>query len=250
LSLSSLAAAFYRSPSQREDGLNLRVAFGLFLVYLAVLAVSAKAGLSWSGADSGNGLLVWVLGGSMFYLSLCCTFFPAPTTWIVMLLASDYLADSVGFEGMGLVRVVVVATLCAVATGAANLNEYHIVTFLLRYRRAAAVRQTRTYRLARRWFAIAPFWVLVVFSLIPIPVDVVRWLAVACRYSRWRYFVAYFVGRWVRYAVLAGSAIGFVLAPWHIMVIQLVLMVLGAARLAPAVYRHVQRRARRRGADV
>lgn len=247
---SSLAAVFYRSPPHGEDGLNLRVGFGVFLVYLAVLAGLAKAGLSWSGADSGNGLLVWVLGGSMFYLSLCCTFFPAPTTWIVMLLASDYLAQTVGLEGMWIARVVVVATLCALATGAANLNEYHILTFLLRYRRAAAVRQTRMYRLARRWFAVSPFWVLVLFSLIPIPVDVVRWLAVACRYSRWRYFVAYFVGRWVRYALLAVSAIGFVLAPWHIAVIQLVLIAAAAARLAPAIHRRLQRRPGRRRADV
>ena len=227
-------------PSRREDGLNLRLAFGAFVVWLSVLAVVGRLGLAWYDAGSPIGLMTWVAALYVFYLSLCCTFFPAPTAWIVMLMASDYLAQAIGLGVSPVVRLIVVATLGAIGTATANLNEYHLLTFVLRYRQAAAIRRTRLYALAERWFTVAPFWVLTLFSLVPIPVDVVRWLAVAARYPRVRFYFAYFLGRWVRYAVLAASAIGLGLEPWHIMLVQAVLVLAAAVRFIPALTRHVR----------
>jgi membrane protein YqaA with SNARE-associated domain len=173
---------------------------------------------------------IWLGSVYVFYLSLCCTFFPLPTAWIVMLLATR---DAALVEAV-VWRVLAVATLGALATCLANLNEYHIWMCLLRSRHLGRVRVTRLFRWARAKFEIAPFAVLVGFSFIPIPVDVVRWLAVACRYPRSRFFLAYFVGRWVRYGLLAWGTIWLELDWWPILWAQVGLVLLAAARFAVA----------------
>jgi membrane protein YqaA with SNARE-associated domain len=233
----TLVASLFQPPPHRQDDINLRAAFGLFLLWLGALALIAR--LAWARYESGatTGLLLWALCGYMFYLSLCCTFLPAPTTWIVMLLASDYLAHTMGFDQRPLARLIVVASLGAMGTSAANLNEYHILTFILRYRRVAWLRGTRPYQLAARWFGLAPFWVVALFSLLPIPIDVVRWLAVACRYPRLRYVCANFLGRWFRYALLTASTIGLGLKAWHILVIEAALVAVAVVRLLRAIAR-------------
>ncbi|MCP4248384.1 MAG: hypothetical protein GY778_15155 [bacterium] len=184
----------------------------------------------------------WLISIVLFYLSLCCLFFPAPTAWVVMLLASNEMAlcDPVWL------RVVLVAALGAIATGVANLNEYHIITFLLRYGRIGQVRDTRLYRWADRWFAVSPFLVVAVFGFLPLPVDVVRWLAILARYRRWRYFAAYVVGRFPRYVIWALSAVWLDLN-WRQIVIVQVLLVLAAGL---AFLRSAVRRRRPRPANV
>jgi len=236
-----LAGFLFRAPAAGSDRLNLRLAFVAYLVWLAALTGVARLGFAGCEAGSTVGLVVWLLAGYVFYLSLCCTFLPAPTAWVVMLLASDYLAGLVGLADAVVARLLVVTTLGALGTAVANLNEYHVLTFLLRYRRAASLRRARFYQVAADWFSRSPFWVLAVFSLVPIPVDVIRWLAAACGYSRWRYFWAYFLGRWVRYALLATSTVFLALEPWQIAAIQVGLMVLAAMRFLPGAVRRLRR---------
>ena len=240
-STESFAGILFRAPAAGGDGLNLRLAFVAYLVWMAVLTGVARLGFADYEAGSTVGLLVWLLAGYVFYLSLCCTFLPAPTAWVVMLLASDYLAGLVGLENTVVARLLVVTTLGALGTAAANLNEYHVLTFLLRYRRAASLRRARFYQVAAGWFSRSPFWVLAVFSLVPIPVDVIRWLAAACGYSRWRYFWAYFLGRWVRYALLATSTVYLALDPWQIAAVQIALVALAAMRFLPGAIRRLRR---------
>jgi membrane protein YqaA with SNARE-associated domain len=236
----SFADVFLRAPAAGGDGLNLRLAFALYLAWMAVLTAAARLGFAGYEAGSTVGLVVWLLAGYVFYLSLCSTFVPAPTAWAVMLLASDFLAGLVGLSDAVVVRLLVVTTLGALGTAVANLNEYHLLTFLLRYRRAASLRRARFYKVAAGWFSRSPFWVLAAFSLVPIPVDVVRWLAAACGYSRWRYFWAYFLGRWVRYALLATSTVFLALEPWQIAAIQIGLVVLAAMRFLPGIVRRLR----------
>jgi len=220
------------------DGVNLRAWFVGFLIWLCLLTTAACWGLSEiDGHDSAVGWAVWILAGYAFYLSLCCTFFPAPTTWVVMLLASDMVAAQVGIDGYALTRLLVVATVGAVATGLANLNEYHIFTYLLRHRRMAKVRETRLYQKADRWFSASPFTVVAFFGFLPIPVDVIRWLAITARYSRVRFFWAYFVGRWFRYAIWAVAALGLHLSTWHIVGVQVALVAIALGRIVPPLVR-------------
>jgi membrane protein YqaA with SNARE-associated domain len=141
------------------------------------------------------------------YLSLCCTFLPLPTGWIVAALATREAAVT----GDLVSTVLVVALAGALGSTLANLNDYHIVTALLRHHRIAAVRHTRTYLAASRWFAKEPFTILTIFNILPVPVDVVRLLAATSRYSRSAFAAANFLGRFLRYA-----AIAFVTYYWNL----------------------------------
>ena len=202
------------------DALGLRRWFAGYLAWLVLLTIAAQVSLGWYEGGDPAARGVWLLALGLFYVSLCCLFFPAPTAWIVMLLASNEMHIIEPPE----LRVVLVSVLCATATGIANLNEYHLITFLLRYGRIARVRDTRLYRWAVRWFSASPFMVVAVFGFLPLPVDVVRWLAILYRYSRVRYFLAYLVGRFPRYLIWSLSAVWLDLVWWQILLVQAALV--------------------------
>lgn len=230
-----LGQILFVSPSGGEDDLNLRAWFAFFVLYMAGLAALAIAGLDAYEAGSRVGMAVWLLALYLFYMSMCCTFFPAPTTWIVMMMASFYVAEELHVRDWTLMRMVVVAGVGALGTSMANLNEYHIWTFLLRYGKVAGIRKTRLYAVAARWFAVKPFWTIVLFSFIPIPVDVIRWLAITYRYPRAPYFAAYYLGRWVRYACLAGITIWGQLTWWHILIVQSAVAVIALFKIVQKI---------------
>jgi membrane protein YqaA with SNARE-associated domain len=133
------------------------------------------------------------------YVSLCCTFFPMNTSWIV----SAVSMQAAAVTGQLWSTVVVVSLIGALASTVANLNDYHIFTLLMRSRHVSKVRHTRTYRLAIRWFEKSPFALLMIFNILPIPLDVVRPLAASHRYGRLPFAAANFLGRLGRYAVIA-----------------------------------------------
>lgn len=223
------------SPANTET-INLRLWFILFVLWmtgLTLAVVLSLRGLETGDAQAGR---VWLLCVYAFYLSLCCSFCPLPTAWIVLLMASNEVA----LVAEPVLRVVLVATVGAAGTVMANLNEYHLLTYLLRQGKVARVRLTRAYNLAAEWFGVAPFAVLVGVSILPIPVDVVRWLAVAYRYPRRRFAAAYALGRWWRYALFAALAIWLDLHRWHIVLIQAAIVLLAGAKFLHGV------RARRR----
>lgn len=139
-------------------------------------------------------LLVFAL-----YLSVCTTLLPLPTGWLAAGVATH--AAAVGPDVW--TTTLIVATVGAAGSTMANLNDYHLFTWLLRHHRIAAVRATRPYQAAARWFAHSPFFLLFVFNVIPIPIDLVRMLAISYRYPRVSFAAANFTGRWVRYAVIA-----------------------------------------------
>ncbi len=228
-----------REPAPLRSRLGLRTWFAGYLLWMIGLTVAARWSLETAGNGAPLGQAVWLLAVFAFYLSLCCVFFPAPTTWIVLFAASNQAAAEAGVEEWSAARIVVVATIGALSTGLANLNEYHILTYVLGLPRVARVRGTRAYRAAAGWFGVSPFMALAAIGIVPIPVDVVRWLAISERYSRPRFFLAYFVGRWIRYAGLGVAALGLGLTRGHIVGIQ-------AGLIFFAVLRFVLPRVRRR----
>lgn len=133
------------------------------------------------------------------YISLCCTFLPMNTSAIVAAVA---MQDTAVCDG-AVPTTLVVAVVGGVASAIANLNDYHLFTLLLRHRKVAKVRNTRLYSASAGWFTKSPFAILVIFNIIPIPVDVIRMLATTYRYPRGRFALANFVGRFIRYAVIA-----------------------------------------------
>jgi membrane protein YqaA with SNARE-associated domain len=202
-----------------------RIWFAVYIAWLAGLTLAALgfarlAEQAVSGAQRG-----WLLAMLCFYLSLCNGLVPLPTAWIVMYVASP----AAGLVDALWLRVLVVALAASLATVMANLNEYHVLCVLLRYRVGRRVRRTRIYQRAIRWFDQAPFFTLLLAALVPIPIDAIRWLAILRRYSRVRFGLAYFVGRLLRYglwAVVAGW--GRLTGP-QIALIQLGLVLAAAA---------------------
>jgi membrane protein YqaA with SNARE-associated domain len=172
------------------------------------------------------------------YMSLCCTFLPLPTGWIVAAVASR----EAGLSDSAAVTTLLVAAVGALGSTVANLNDYHLFTWMLRSRRIRRVRGTRLYRAAARWFARAPFTILVIFNIVPIPVDVIRMLATTYRYRRRPFAAANFLGRFVRYGVIAFVTYRLDLGKWAVLVLLALAVALGAARVLPAAARRIYRR--------
>lgn len=214
------------------DRTNLRRWFVVFLVWMAVAAGLACWGLAIEQGHPVAGRLVWLLSIYAFYLSLCNTYCPLPTAWIAMLLPSDFIARFVGLgDGHVAERVLATALVGGVATMMANLNEYHLTTWLLRLGRIRDLRQRPLYQIAVRWFDRAAFAALLVVAFIPLPVDVIRWLAIVRQYPRRRFAAAYLLGRGSRYALLAMVSVGLSLKVWHITAIQAGLVLVAALTL-------------------
>lgn len=235
----------FHRPSDAHDGINLRRWFIFYAVYLIVLAAGALICLaSYDRHPSPLFLRVWLVTLYLFYLSLCCTFFPAPTAWIVLLMASPLIAlvppqwlvhhfaispSSAGWLA-ALATVVIVACVGALGTTMANLNEYHIFTLLLRFGRARRIRQTGLYRRLNRYFIAGPFVLMTAVGFFPIPVDIIRWLAISNRYRRDHYALASFLGRFLRYGLMAVAATCLRLSWRSILIIQIAVIVLIALR--------------------
>ena len=207
---------------------QMRLWFAGLLLWLALLTASARLAFGWyeAGATWAGG--VWILALMCFYLTLCNALLPLPTGWIVMLAATNQVADYA--EPWS--RVLLVAVLGGLATTMANLNEYHILSHPRGARFRDRLRRSTPYQWAIRWFRMAPFQTLLLVAFIPIPVDVVRWLAILQRYCRVRFAAAYFVGRSVRYMLFAGIAVMWRLNWWQILLVQLgVLLIALLSRL-------------------
>ncbi len=223
---------------------GLRAWFAGFVGWMVLLAIVFRVGFHSyeTGIDAALG--IWALAGTCFYLSLCNLFLPLPTAWIILLAASPELMlfDSPVW------RITVVALLGALATTIANLNEYHVLSFLLGARLGERIRRTRAYDWGLRWFNVSPFQTLTLIAFVPIPVDAVRWLAVLRRYDRARFALAYFLGRAGRYAVLAGIAVAARLTTWQIVLIQVAIVALLGSRLA-LTFVHTKKTRRPHAAD-
>ena len=146
------------------------------------------------------------LVGYFLYMALACTFFPLNTLWIVLWLATQFPAWLVALVG-------------AVGTSLANLNDYYLLSYLFEFDRVKRLRQRRGYQRAVAWFDRAPLLTLTVFSFLPIPVDVVRLLAISRRYSRLHFSAASLLGRFPRYYLLARGWQWLGLPNWSLLVV-------------------------------
>jgi membrane protein YqaA with SNARE-associated domain len=146
------------------------------------------------------------LAGYFLYMALACTFVPLNTLWIVLWLATQFPAWLVAVVG-------------AVGTSLANLNDYYLLSYLFEFDRVKRLRERRGYQRAVAWFDRAPLLTLTTFSFLPIPVDVVRLLAISRRYSRLRFTAASFLGRFPRYFLLARGWQWLGLPNWSLLVV-------------------------------
>jgi membrane protein YqaA with SNARE-associated domain len=100
-------------------------------------------------------------------------------------------------------NTVAVAITAVLGNLAAGWVDYHFFTPLLQMKFSQGYRRTRIYRNTIRWFARAPFLVVAVFALTPLPFYLVKFLAFSTGYSMWRYMLAILVGRLPRFYILA-----------------------------------------------
>lgn len=132
------------------------------------------------------------------YLSLCTTFIPLPTAFLVSLMSTGAAAIA---SGTGQ-KMLIIGAVGALASTMGNLNDYHLFMLMLRSKRVAKIRNTRACQTAEKWFAKAPFAILLFFNTLQIPVDVARMLSAIYGYPRRLFIVANFCGRFVRYSVI------------------------------------------------
>jgi membrane protein YqaA with SNARE-associated domain len=169
-----------------------RVWFATFIVLFAAPPAAAliliRLGVLRPACALQAGIWVWY--------ALANTFCPLNTTAPIVAIS--------GLTGLELVPIVLIATL---GTTLANLNEYHVLARVLDTGRGERIRQSRFYEAAGRYFDKAPFLLQAAVNLLPvIPVDVVRWIAVARRYPRAKFALATVAGRLPRYVGLAFAA--------------------------------------------
>lgn len=245
------AGAIELSVAGEGDSVSIRLWFAFYAGFLAATCVPLAVLIArqpWSASQwlrDYQTLLAGMPAAAKLlafaaYLSVCCTFCPLPTGGIVAAVATREAAVAGGASDNVIVvaalTTVLVAAVGAVGSTIANLNDYHLFTLILRSRRVARVRNTRTVRLAVRWFARAPFFLLVLFNVIPIPVDVVRMLSSAHRYPRRAFAAANFIGRFVRYAVIAFVTYWWDLGWMAVVALLALAVVLAAGRTAKSLW--------------
>jgi len=153
----------------------------------------------------------------LLYTSIAFTFCPLPTAWIMLWAAREIDPLSVAFVG-------------AVGTCIANLHDYYILNFLFGLDKVRKVKETAFYHSAVKWFGKAPFLTLTVASFLPIPIDVVRMLAVSTGYPRSRYVLATFAGRFPRYILLAWLGYELKLSNKAIFIVFVATAIIGAVK--------------------
>lgn len=165
----------------------LAVGFRVFFLdgpnLLALLKHFAKPGINVPNSPS-------ILYDFFLYMCVACQFFPIPTLPPIAFTAK-------------LFHPIAVAAVGAAGTCIANLNDYAILGWLFRHHRVKKVRDIRTYKRLLTFFDRYAFLTLSVAAFLPIPIDVIRMLAISRAYTYWKYIMATFVGRFPRYLILA-----------------------------------------------
>jgi membrane protein YqaA with SNARE-associated domain len=184
-------------------------AFLVFLIGCAVLLLVSRASPALGHVEI---LVLYLL-----YMSVAFTFLPLPTAWIVLWAAREVEPFSVAVIG-------------TIGTVIANLHDYYIIHYLFRVERIKKAKKSRFYRKSVEWFHRAPFLTLTAASFLPIPIDVVRILAVSADYSRRWYALATFAGRFPRYLLLAYLGYELQLSNKAIFIVFLVTAAIGALK--------------------
>jgi len=185
------------------------VSFAVFMAAAGALYMLSR------GADPPARFDVLLL--LLLYTSVACTFLPLPTAWIILWAARETGPLSVALVG-------------AAGTCIANLHDYYILNYLFGLDRIGRVRDRNFYRSAVKWFERAPFLTLSAASFLPIPIDVVRILAVSTGYSRLWYTLATFTGRFPRYLLLAWLGYELKLSNRAIFIVFIATVLIGAVK--------------------
>jgi membrane protein YqaA with SNARE-associated domain len=131
-----------------------------------------------------------ILYDYFLYMSVACQFFPIPTLPPIAFTAKAFHPVLVAFVG-------------GIGTVIAYVIDYAILGWLFRHHRVKKVRDIHLYRKLLKFFDKYAFLTVTAAAFLPIPVDVVRLLAISRAYNYWKYLAAAFVGRFPRYLIFA-----------------------------------------------
>ncbi len=131
-----------------------------------------------------------ILFDFFLYMCVACQFFPIPTLPPIAFVSKVFHPVLVAFVG-------------ALGTCIANFNDYAILGWLFRHHRVKKIRDIRAYQRLIHFFDKYAFLTLSAAAFLPIPVDVVRLMAISRAYTYWKYVVAAFTGRFPRYLLIA-----------------------------------------------
>lgn len=151
--------------------------------FISILKDITKPGFTVAPTDS-------ILFGYFLYMCVACQFIPLPTLPPIAFAAKLY-------------HPVLIAAVGALGTCIANLNDYAILGWMFRHHRVRKIRDVNTYRKLLDFFDRYAFLTLAAAAFLPIPIDVIRLLAISRAYSYPKYILAAFVGRFPRYLIIA-----------------------------------------------
>jgi len=131
-------------------------------------------------------------------MSVSCNFVPIPTFPFVIYVANDYSFWLVVLSG-------------AIGATIASLIEYYVIDLLMRFDKLAKLKHNGKYKKYAKYFDRFSFRSIMLASFVPLPVDVIRLLAITRRYSKVRYLIATFLGRVPRIFIFAflGSQLAY-----------------------------------------
>jgi membrane protein YqaA with SNARE-associated domain len=160
------------------------------------------------------------------YMSLACNTIPLPATPVVLYMGREYPWVAVALVG-------------GVATSLANLVDYEIFTSVFKTKLLRRIKDSEHSQASIRAFQKVAFLALVGANVVVFSWDLVRLVAIAAGYPRLKYAAATFIGRTVRYAVLAAVGEFFEPPLWAIGVAAVVVAL-------PALVSWLRSRFRRR----
>ncbi len=135
-----------------------------------------------------------------YFLIMCtsCNLIPIPTLPFVLYISHDYAVWMIVLFG-------------AIGASISSIVEYYVIDFLMKFDRFAKLKQNGKYRKYASYFDKFSFRSIMLASLIPLPLDVIRVLAITRRYSKWKYLLATFLGRIPRIFMLTfvGSQLAY-----------------------------------------
>ncbi|MBD3181862.1 hypothetical protein GF312_06195 [Candidatus Poribacteria bacterium] len=123
------------------------------------------------------------------YITIACTLLPLPTPQVIMLYGQRF-------------DPYFIALLGTVGFCISGLFDYILVNLALRYHRVSKLKNTKTYAYLERIFHKVPFVSLSIAAFTPLPFDPVKFLACTTCYSKIKFTIAMFIGRFPRCLLL------------------------------------------------
>jgi membrane protein YqaA with SNARE-associated domain len=130
-----------------------------------------------------------------------------------MSLANHYLplpiTAMVYYMGQSRDSILLLALIGGLGTAAANCMEYYLLSHFQDTHLVQKLKKQKFFLFIERFFYNSPFFLLISVNILPIPIDPVRWLAVISQYDFGKFFMANFLGRTLRYALILALARSF-----------------------------------------